>query len=68
MLATPPTEAQTNYVRGIQKRLHLPDRMLDDHCMTRFRAPFAQLDRRYGTGGAGGEAETAAPAVQAVLE
>lgn len=45
MPATPPTDAQTSYVRGIQKRLHLPDRMLDDHCVTRFRAPFAQLDR-----------------------
>jgi hypothetical protein len=41
----PPTENQVSYVRGIQRRLHLPDRMLDDYCTTRFQAPFAQLDR-----------------------
>lgn len=41
----PVTPAQTEYVRGMQKRLHLPDRMLDDHCVARFRVTFAALDR-----------------------
>lgn len=45
MHGLPPTDAQTRYVRGIQKRLHLPDALLDNHCQTRFRQPFAQLDR-----------------------
>jgi hypothetical protein len=45
MHGLPPTDAQTKYVRSIQKRLHLPDALLDNHCVTRFRLPFAQLDR-----------------------
>jgi hypothetical protein len=40
-----PTAKQVDYVRGIQRKLHIPDRLLDDHCTTRFHAPFAELDR-----------------------
>lgn len=40
-----PTQPQVDYVRGLQRRLHLPDRMLDAHCVTRFGTPFAELDR-----------------------
>jgi hypothetical protein len=45
MTGQPATDAQISYVRGIQKRLHLPDTLLDKHCVTRFKAPFEQLDR-----------------------
>lgn len=41
----PPTEKQTDYVRALQRRLRLPDRMLDDHCVKKHRKPFARLDR-----------------------
>ena len=45
MHGLPPTDNQIAYVRGIQRRLHLPDRMFDDHCVARFRLPFAAMDR-----------------------
>lgn len=32
----PISAAQLDYARGIAKRLHLPERMLDDHCVRRF--------------------------------
>jgi hypothetical protein len=41
-----PTEPQINYVRGMQRQLHLPDHMLDSHCQTRFGHRFGALDRR----------------------
>jgi hypothetical protein len=41
-----PTQPQIDYVRGLQRQLHLPDHMLDSHCQTRFRCAFAALDRR----------------------
>lgn len=40
-----PTEKQTTYARSLQRRLHLPDRMLDDHCASRFGAAFRHLNR-----------------------
>ena len=40
-----PTPKQTDYVRGLQRKLRLPDRMLDDHCTRRFGVPFRDLDR-----------------------
>ena len=39
------SEKQTNYVRGMQRKLRLPDRMLDAHCVKRFGKRFADLDR-----------------------
>lgn len=39
------TEAQVDYVRSIQRRLRLPNRLLDAHCEGRFGAAFAGLDR-----------------------
>lgn len=41
----PATPAQTDYVRGLQRGLHLPHRMLDGHCIARFGRPLAGLDR-----------------------
>jgi hypothetical protein len=41
----PPTEKQIAYVRALQHHLRLPDRMLDDHAVKTFGAPFAGLSR-----------------------
>lgn len=41
----PPTEKQVDYIRALQRRLHLPDRMLNDHCVKKYRKPFARLNR-----------------------
>lgn len=46
MEPSPSTPAQLDYVRGLQRRLRLPDRMLDEHCRGRFRKPLAELSRR----------------------
>lgn len=40
-----PSEAQLNYIKALQRRLHLPDRMLSDHCVTRFGKTFDRLNR-----------------------
>jgi hypothetical protein len=40
-----PTDAQLDYVKAIQRRLHLPDRMLNDHCIIRFECEFDGLNR-----------------------
>lgn len=40
-----PTTPQIDYVRSLQKQLHLPDAILDNHCISTFGAEFAQLDR-----------------------
>lgn len=44
------TEPQINYVRGMQNKLHLSDRLLDTHCQTRFGCGFERLDRRQMSG------------------
>jgi hypothetical protein len=44
--STAVTPAQTDYVRALQRKLRLPNRMLDDHRARRFGGPFAELDRR----------------------
>ena len=41
----PPSEKQTNYVRVLQKRLHLPDALLDTHCIGKYGAAFDGLDK-----------------------
>jgi hypothetical protein len=41
-----PTPDQLAYVAGLQKRLHLPDHVLDGHGRRQFRRPFAELSRR----------------------
>ncbi len=40
-----PTTLQVDYVRSLQRRLRLPDRLLDKHCVTRFDSPFSALTR-----------------------
>lgn len=40
-----PTQPQIDYVRGLQRHLHLPDHLLDTHCVQRVGVPFAQLSR-----------------------
>lgn len=40
-----PTERQVSYIRALQHRLRLPDRMLDDHCVATFGQKFASLNR-----------------------
>lgn len=42
----PVTQLQLDYVRDLQRRLRLPDHILDTHCASRFGVPFAGLDRR----------------------
>lgn len=42
----PPTEPQTDYIAALVKGLHIPKRMLDDHCVREFGRPFAEIDRR----------------------
>lgn len=41
----PPTEKQVNYVRALQRSLHIPDSLLDNHCVSRFGHPFVAADR-----------------------
>lgn len=41
-----PTEPQTRFVRALQHRLHLPDRLLNDYCVQRFETPFSKLNRQ----------------------
>lgn len=41
----PVTAPQRDYVEGLRKRLNLPNRMLDSHCIACFGCPFAELDR-----------------------
>lgn len=38
-----PTERQAAYVRGMQKRLHLSDRLLDTWCQDRYGRVFGAL-------------------------
>lgn len=42
----PPTEPQVTYVRGLQQKLRLPNRMLDAHCVARTGRPFAEITKR----------------------
>jgi len=39
----PPTEAMVNYVRVLQKKHHLPNDLLDNHCIERFGLAFSKL-------------------------
>jgi hypothetical protein len=43
--ALPPTEKQVAYLRALQRKLRLPNRLLDQHCEASFGAPFAGIDR-----------------------
>lgn len=43
--STEPTDRQIAYVRGMQKRLRLSDRLLDAHCQEALGSPFARLTR-----------------------
>lgn len=40
-----PTQPQIDYVRGMQKKLHLSNTLLNNHCVARFKHPFNDLDR-----------------------
>ena len=44
-VAYPPTERQVAYVRAIQRRLSIPNALLDNHCIVRYGDPFEALDR-----------------------
>lgn len=41
----PPTAYQREYVAGLQRKLHLTDAALDQHCRETFGAPYRELDR-----------------------
>lgn len=41
-----PSADQLSYVAGIQRRLHLPDALLDNYCVGRFGRRLAELTRR----------------------
>lgn len=43
---TQPTEAQIEYVRGLQKKLRITEAMLNSHCQRKYDSPFAALDIR----------------------
>lgn len=45
-ISTEPTQRQLEYVESIRKRLHLPARMLDDHCVRRFGRPLETLTKQ----------------------
>lgn len=45
MTGLPVTEKQVDYIRSLQRQHHLPKALLDNHCITRFKRPFAQIDR-----------------------
>jgi hypothetical protein len=49
MPASAITADQVDYVRGIQRRLKLPDRLMDDHCVKRFGKPLRELTKREGS-------------------
>lgn len=40
-----PTDKQIAYVRGMQRRLHLTNALLDNHCQQQWAAPFAELPK-----------------------
>lgn len=40
-----PTRKQCDYVRSLQRQHHLPNALLDSHCVQRFGKPYARLDR-----------------------
>lgn len=46
MFGDTPTDAQDEYVRALQKRLRLPNGVLDTHCLATFGAAYAALTRR----------------------
>ena len=41
----PPTLRQQEYVAALQRKLHLTDAALDNHCRDTFGAPYQELDR-----------------------
>lgn len=43
--ANPATDKQDAYIRALQKKLSLPDALLDNHCITKFRVPYRALDK-----------------------
>jgi hypothetical protein len=45
----PISEDQLVYVRNIARRLHLPERMLDDHCVKRFKRKLGALSMADGS-------------------
>jgi hypothetical protein len=45
-IANPPTTKQDDHVRALQRKLRLPNALLDNHCIARFGAAYAALDRR----------------------
>lgn len=45
-----PTYGQIEFVRSLQKRLHLSDRLLDGHCVRTYGVPFAALNRSQVSG------------------
>lgn len=40
-----PTQKQVDYIRSMQAKLHLSNRLLDGHCESRFGRRFEGLDR-----------------------
>jgi len=44
-----PTEKQDRFVRSLQRQHHLPNALLDNHCIARFRKPYGALNRQQVT-------------------
>ena len=40
-----PSEKQVDYIKALQRQLHLPDELLDQHCVLTFSKPFSALGR-----------------------
>lgn len=40
---TGPTDRQVGFVRVLQRKLHLPDTLLDNHTIATYGAPFAAI-------------------------
>lgn len=41
-----PTDLQVKYVRGLQQKLRLPNRVLDAHLVAKTGRPFAEITKR----------------------
>ena len=45
-MQSPPSFDQLGYVRDLQRKLKIPDGILDRICCDRFGAPFASIEKR----------------------
>lgn len=49
-MTDPPTPLQVDYVRSMQRKLHLSNSLFETHCESRFGSIFAQLSKQQCSG------------------